>query len=178
MITCCIEIIIFSYNNSTKKFPWVLQCFNLHAIDFYKIIEPVISNGQDIFTRAIVKHLSSIEEEICESLAWTSNSPLWSRIYDYGKILPTCADVDMPRTMNGDLSGIAPHTPNPGNDTEIREMLGQESTSNGSEPRSPNIDNSINATRCEIINNGNNRQNIIVPRPGGSLRLFLRKVSY
>lgn len=59
LIVCCVEIVISAYN-SQKKFPWVLECFELDAFIFYKIIEMVVLNHQDLLSREVIKHLNSV----------------------------------------------------------------------------------------------------------------------
>lgn len=59
IIVCCVEIVISAYN-SQKKFPWVLECFELDAFTFYKIIEMVVLNHQDLLSRDVIKHLNSV----------------------------------------------------------------------------------------------------------------------
>uniref|UniRef100_A0ABD2XMS5 Retinoblastoma-like protein 1 n=1 Tax=Trichogramma kaykai TaxID=54128 RepID=A0ABD2XMS5_9HYME len=79
LFACCCEIVIHSYQNRDKTFPWILKALNLEAYLFYKVIE-VIVKAVDQLTRDMVKHLNRIEEMILESLAWKTPSPLWAAI--------------------------------------------------------------------------------------------------
>lgn len=42
---------------------------------------------------AVVRHLAQVEEKVLESLAWSSNSPLWEEIQANEGHLPTCQQV-------------------------------------------------------------------------------------
>lgn len=59
LMTCCVEIVIFAYMGQ-KKFPWVLECFDVEAFNFYKVIEMIVLNHRDILTRDVIKHLNSV----------------------------------------------------------------------------------------------------------------------
>lgn len=112
LIVCCVEIVVYSYNPQ-RRFPAVLQWYDMHPFNFYRIIEMVVLNHQDALTRDIIKHLNVVEEQTLESFAWETNSPLWDRIRAIGHHLPLCQDVDKPKIfINSDLAGITPHNPN------------------------------------------------------------------
>ena len=108
LFACCLEIVIFSYN-SQRTFPWILDTFVLESIHFYKVIE-VIIRAEDWLPRDVVKHLQRIEEQVLESRAWCSDSPLWEAIEKSGGV-PSCEDVSLPggpgipmQTVAADLS--------------------------------------------------------------------------
>ncbi|XP_057291225.1 retinoblastoma-like protein 1 isoform X2 [Hydractinia symbiolongicarpus] len=88
LFTCCLEIVIYSYNSS-KVFPWILKVFNLKPYHFFKVIELVI-RGEDL-SRDVIKHLSRIEEQILETLSWRTGSPIYSALKTYG--IPRCQEV-------------------------------------------------------------------------------------
>lgn len=94
LFACCLEIVIFSYN-SQRTFPWILNTFGLEAIHFYKVIE-VIIRAEDWLPRDVVKHLQRIEEQVLESRAWISNSPLWDALEKDGHGVPSCEEVSLP----------------------------------------------------------------------------------
>lgn len=94
LFACCLEIVIFSYN-SQRSFPWVLQIFGLHPYHFYKVIELLI-RAEEGLSRDVVKHLNHIEEQILESLAWKSESPLWNAIAALNTNVPSCEEVSLP----------------------------------------------------------------------------------
>ncbi|KAJ8976413.1 hypothetical protein NQ317_005332 [Molorchus minor] len=79
MFACCLEIVLFSYNSS-KKFPWLLDILNIEPFQFVKVIELIV-RLKDQLSREVIKHLNKIEETVIESLAWKSNSKIWSAIY-------------------------------------------------------------------------------------------------
>ncbi|GIY19302.1 retinoblastoma-like protein 1 [Caerostris extrusa] len=101
LFACCLEIVIFSYN-SQRSFPWVLQIFNLQPYFFYKVIELLI-RAEDGLSRDVVKHLNHIEEQILESMAWKTESPLWAAIEASGLNVPSCEDVSLPRPPNSNF---------------------------------------------------------------------------
>ncbi|GFY72547.1 retinoblastoma-like protein 1 [Trichonephila inaurata madagascariensis] len=101
LFACCLEIVIFSYN-SQRSFPWVLQIFNLQPYYFYKVIELLI-RAEDGLSRDVVKHLNHIEEQILESMAWKTESPLWTAIETSGLNVPSCEDVSLPHPPNSNF---------------------------------------------------------------------------
>lgn len=105
MFACSIEIVIFSYN-SQRKFPWILDALNLKAYYFYKVIELIVRT-KDQLSRDVVKHLNSIEEQILESIAWKSDSPLWQCIKDSNSPVPSCEDTTLPEQVQESMQSIA-----------------------------------------------------------------------
>lgn len=77
---CCTEIVLHAYGVHSFKFPRVLQIYGLSAFHFYKIIELVVQAVVDKLSRDVIKHLNAVEEEVLESLVWTSESPLWDQL--------------------------------------------------------------------------------------------------
>jgi len=75
LLACCMEIVLFSYKMTHMAFPFVLQKFHIKPFDFCKIIESVVRYDPEL-PRAVVKHISGIEEKILESMAWEEGSPL------------------------------------------------------------------------------------------------------
>jgi len=94
LFACSLEIVIFSYN-SQRTFPWILNIFKLEPIHFYKVIEVIIRTEASL-ARDVVKHLQRIEEQILESRAWASTSPLWEAIKRDEQGVPTCEEVSLP----------------------------------------------------------------------------------
>eukprot|EP00794_Sanderia_malayensis_P018721 gene18721-20610_t len=94
LMTCCLEIIIFSYN-SQRTFPWIMHTFNLTAFHFYKVIEVVIRDEEmkQWLSRDVIKHLNRIEEKILEKLVWEENSPLYEALHADNDVIPTCESV-------------------------------------------------------------------------------------
>ncbi|XP_069103922.1 retinoblastoma-associated protein-like [Argopecten irradians] len=94
LIACSVEIVLMTYgvswNTVTKAigagdskfaFPWILEVFEIHSYDFYKVLDSFIK-AEPILTKEIVKHLQCIEVQILESLAWEEGSPLFDLLYD------------------------------------------------------------------------------------------------
>ncbi|XP_058788567.1 retinoblastoma-like protein 1 isoform X2 [Phymastichus coffea] len=107
LYACCCEIVLYSYQNRDKSFPWILLTLNLEAYHFYKVIEVIVKVAVDQLTRDTVKHLNRIEEIILESLAWKSSSPLWEALENCEVDVPSYEEVALPGTF--DL--IDPNTP-------------------------------------------------------------------
>ncbi|XP_014208875.1 retinoblastoma-like protein 1 isoform X1 [Copidosoma floridanum] len=107
MFACCCEIIVYSYQNKDRTFPWILGALNLEAYCFYKVIEVIVKVAVDQLTRDMVKHLNRIEEMILESLAWKSGGPLWQALESCEGGVPSFEDVALPGTF--DL--VDPNTP-------------------------------------------------------------------
>ena len=100
LLACCLEIVIFSYNSPSRTFPWILDCFDLKDYHFLKVIE-VIIRSEDWLPREVVKHLQIIEEQILESRAWVSDSPLWEAIERDPNGVPVWEDVAVPSSNVG-----------------------------------------------------------------------------
>ncbi|XP_045502075.1 retinoblastoma-like protein 1 isoform X1 [Colias croceus] len=77
---CCTEVVLHSYGVHSLRFPRVLQIYGLSAFHFYKIIELVVKAVVEKLSRDVIKHLNAVEEQVLESLVWTSDSPLWEQL--------------------------------------------------------------------------------------------------
>jgi retinoblastoma-like protein 1 len=99
LIVLCLEIVLFAFSLH-KKLTTLLECFNLEAFHFYKLIEVTIRNNKDYFTNDIIKHLKAIEEQCLDSLAWVSGSLLWEKIGEVNGKLPTNQEVDATQSTN------------------------------------------------------------------------------
>ncbi|XP_058788572.1 retinoblastoma-like protein 2 isoform X2 [Phymastichus coffea] len=104
LFACCCEIVLYSYQNRDKTFPWILHILKLEGYLFYKVIEVIVKVVLDQLTRDMVKHLNRIEEMILESLAWTSSSPLWQVLQSCDAGVPSYEDVALPSTFDLDES--------------------------------------------------------------------------
>ncbi|XP_026166676.1 retinoblastoma-like protein 2 isoform X1 [Mastacembelus armatus] len=112
LLACCLEIVIFSYR-PPGDFPNVIGIFQLPAYHFYKVIEVLVRSEQGLF-REVVKHLNQVEEQVLESLAWTSDSPLWESLRGAKDHVPACQEVMPPQYLeqNDESStGSVPVTP-------------------------------------------------------------------
>ncbi|XP_044048161.1 retinoblastoma-like protein 2 isoform X6 [Siniperca chuatsi] len=112
LLACCLEIVIFSYR-PPGDFPNVISIFQLPAYHFYKVIEVLVRSEQGLF-REVVKHLNQVEEQVLESLAWTSDSPLWESLRAAKDHVPTCQEVMPPQYLeqnNESGTGSVPLTP-------------------------------------------------------------------
>lgn len=59
LIASAVEIVIYAYGAS-YKFPWILECFNIDAFYFYKLIEVIVLNHENILNRDLIKHLNAV----------------------------------------------------------------------------------------------------------------------
>ncbi|XP_070762726.1 retinoblastoma-like protein 2 [Enoplosus armatus] len=97
LVACCLEITVSS-NCLPCDFPLPLQIFKLAPYHFYKVVELVV-RAEAGLPRAVVRHLAQVEEKVLESLAWTSDSPLWEDIKANEGHLPTCQQVTPPTRL-------------------------------------------------------------------------------
>ncbi|XP_055688891.1 retinoblastoma-like protein 2 [Lutzomyia longipalpis] len=110
LMAISVEIVLRAYNCTHELFPWILDCFDLTAFEFYGIIELVVRAGEEFFTREIIKHLNFVEEQCLEELVWKSQSPLWGKLIDVDKSKLSWQAVDLRAFAADDLTGIAPHS--------------------------------------------------------------------
>ncbi|XP_033213411.1 retinoblastoma-like protein 1 isoform X2 [Belonocnema kinseyi] len=108
LLACCLEIVIYSYKNEDKTFPWILNSLNIEAYYFYKVIEITVKVEEQL-SRDVVKHLNCIEEKILESLAWKKSSPLWQAIESTQGGVPSCEEVSLPGSTDSVESNIPGH---------------------------------------------------------------------
>ncbi|XP_075939360.1 retinoblastoma-like protein 2 isoform X1 [Anarhichas minor] len=110
LLVCCLEIVVFSYR-PPGDFPNLITIFQLPAYHFYKVIEVLVRSEQGLF-REVVKHLNQVEEQVLESLAWTSDSPLWESLRGAKDHVPACKQVMPPQYLEqSDESSSVPQTP-------------------------------------------------------------------
>lgn len=84
-----------------KPFPWILGCFDISALDFSKLIEPIVMEKEGILSREMIKKLNTTEEKCLQELVWTSDSPLWEMITKEQSI-PNYDAVGIKRSLNGE----------------------------------------------------------------------------
>ncbi|XP_050510929.1 retinoblastoma-like protein 1 isoform X2 [Diabrotica virgifera virgifera] len=104
MFSCCMEIVLFSYN-FPNKFPWILDVFEVQPIHFVKVIELIVRT-KDQLSREMVKHLNMTEETVLESLMWKSNSPIWEAIALSGGSIPKFEETALPNQVVYDRNGL------------------------------------------------------------------------
>lgn len=97
LVACCLEITVTS-KRLPYGFPELLQIFNLAPYHFWKVIEPVLRVGVGLPPN-VFSHFAQVEEKVLESLAWTSNSPLWEEVRANEGHLPTCQQVMPPAQL-------------------------------------------------------------------------------
>ncbi|KAG8001383.1 Retinoblastoma-like protein 2 [Nibea albiflora] len=91
LVACCLEMSI-SWNRLQCDFPSLLRIIKLAPYHFWKVIE--LGLRADVgLPHAVVTHLAQVEDKVLESMAWTSDSPLWEEIRDNEGHLPTCQQV-------------------------------------------------------------------------------------
>lgn len=108
LFACALQIVLFAYNSLSRRqpdhgsqsptdFPFVTQVCDVQPYHFYRVIELVVRSEKGL-TREVVKHLNSIEETVLESLAWKSDSPVWTALQQYvidfpSNSSPSCEEV-------------------------------------------------------------------------------------
>uniref|UniRef100_F7EWV1 RB transcriptional corepressor like 1 n=1 Tax=Monodelphis domestica TaxID=13616 RepID=F7EWV1_MONDO len=107
LMACCLEIVLFAYS-SPRSFPWIIEVLDLSPFYFYKVIEVLIRSEEGL-SRDTVKHLNSIEEQILESLAWSSDSALWDALHISENNVPTCEEVIFPNNL--EAGSVQSHLP-------------------------------------------------------------------
>ncbi|XP_075884813.1 retinoblastoma-like protein 2 isoform X2 [Nelusetta ayraudi] len=126
LLVCCLEIVIFSYR-PPGDFPNLIAIFQLPAYHFYKVIEVLVRSEQGLF-REVVKHLNQVEEQVLESLAWSSDSPLWESLQGAKEQVPACKQVMPPQYLEqndeSSSTNAAARSPiNPGSDLSTSSTL-------------------------------------------------------
>lgn len=149
LFASCLEIVMLSYNSQETLFPWGLGVFQLKGYHFYRIIEPFIRAEQQL-SREVVKHFNRIEEQILESIAWKSDSPVWELLAT--KKVPAAQQVLLPNQLQPTVDT---------RNVPIRQLL---MTTNG--------------TIMEVMTPQVPSQEIEVQEVKGSWGLFFRKVYY
>ncbi|XP_062867590.1 retinoblastoma-associated protein isoform X1 [Trichomycterus rosablanca] len=88
LLACALEVIMATYVGGSLNsgvsdspemnlcFPWILKVFQLHAFDFYKVIESFIK-AEPSLKHEMIEHLGRCEQQIMKSLAWKTGSPLF-----------------------------------------------------------------------------------------------------
>lgn len=99
LFACAVEIVLFSYGCQQYMFPWILHRIDLPAYHFYKIIELVVRNENQL-SRDMVKHLTMVEERILDSISWEADSPLWRTIEESNMAVPSCEEVCLPYQLS------------------------------------------------------------------------------
>lgn len=146
LVACCLQITV-TLNTLHCDFPELLQIFELTSYDLWKVIK-LVMRAEVCLHHAVVTHLTKMEEDILESLAWASDSPLWDQIRANEGHLPACQQV-IPPTQLEDPEKTNRH-PDPD--------LPQEDASLGAESSSPSAVNR--------------------PQRGSFFNLFVRMVYY
>ncbi|XP_018522522.1 retinoblastoma-like protein 2 isoform X3 [Lates calcarifer] len=97
LVACCLEITICS-KPLPYDFPLLLQILKLAPYHFWRVIELVL-RAEAGLPNAVITHLAQVDEKVLESLAWTSDSPLWEEIRANEGHLPTCQQVMSPAQL-------------------------------------------------------------------------------
>ena len=69
------ELVIRNATERDQTHPAVLTATNLHAFDFFKVIEPFVRH-EPTLPPPLKSHFKDVEDKILESLAWADDSPL------------------------------------------------------------------------------------------------------
>ncbi|XP_076836837.1 retinoblastoma-associated protein [Brachyhypopomus gauderio] len=88
LLACALEVVMATYVGGYMKnggdespetdlrFPWILDVFDLHAFDIYKVIESFIK-AEPALKPDMIEHLGRCEQKILDSLAWKTDSTLF-----------------------------------------------------------------------------------------------------
>lgn len=171
LLVCSAEIVLYAHTLQ-PNFPWILDVFQMTPFIFYRIIEMVILNHNDLLTRDLIKHLTIIEEQCLDSLNWKSSSPLWTVMDNINYVITASHGVE----SSTDLSGITPHKPGDGSSSVTKSNNGHLSLESVG-PRT-NLNQQLLSTlgfnsplKLPVPNGSLSKQ-----RPGfSSLNLFFRK---
>ncbi|XP_072307860.1 retinoblastoma-like protein 1 [Eucyclogobius newberryi] len=105
LMACCLEVVLFAYS-SQRTFPWIIRIFKLPPFYFFKVIE-VFIRAEEGLSRDMVKHLNSIEEQVLESRAWTSDSALWTALQAANHKVPTVEEVNFSSSLDTGASSAS-----------------------------------------------------------------------
>ncbi|XP_053279547.1 retinoblastoma-like protein 2 [Pleuronectes platessa] len=97
LVACCLQISI-CLNHLPCDLPQLLQILQMKSHHFWRVIELVL-RAEAGLPHAVIRHLTQVEENVLESLAWTRNSPLWEEIRANGGQLLTCQQVMHPAQL-------------------------------------------------------------------------------
>ncbi|KAI4877920.1 hypothetical protein NFI96_017412, partial [Prochilodus magdalenae] len=113
LLACALEVVMATYVGSSLKngnehgnetdlcFPWILNVFQLHAFDFYKVIESFIK-AEPTLKHNMIEHLGRCEQQIMESIAWKADSPLFELLRQSREEGPG-EQAEPPATLNQPL---------------------------------------------------------------------------
>ncbi|KAG7321501.1 hypothetical protein KOW79_015916 [Hemibagrus wyckioides] len=113
LLACALEVVLATYvgcslkNGASKPpetnlcFPWILDVFQLHAFDFYKVIESFIK-AEPTLKHDMIEHLGRCEQQIMENIAWKSDSLLFELLRQSREDGPG-EQAEPPATLNQPL---------------------------------------------------------------------------
>ncbi|MCI4386587.1 hypothetical protein PGIGA_G00064160 [Pangasianodon gigas] len=113
LLACALEVVLATYVGYSLKnggsespetnlcFPWILDVFELHAFDFYKVIESFIK-AEPTLKHDMIEHLGRCEQQIMESIAWKSDSLLFELLRQSREDGPG-EQAEPPATLNQPL---------------------------------------------------------------------------
>uniref|UniRef100_W5KDE3 Retinoblastoma-associated protein n=1 Tax=Astyanax mexicanus TaxID=7994 RepID=W5KDE3_ASTMX len=113
LLASALEVVLATYVGGSLKnggsespetdlcFPWILDVFQLHAFDFYKVIESFIK-AEPTLKHDMIEHLGRCEHQIMESIAWKADSPLFELLRQSREEGPG-EQAEPPATLNQPL---------------------------------------------------------------------------
>uniref|UniRef100_W5U704 Retinoblastoma-associated protein n=1 Tax=Ictalurus punctatus TaxID=7998 RepID=W5U704_ICTPU len=113
LLACALEVVLATYVGYSLKnggsespemnlcFPWILDVFQLHAFDVYKVIESFIK-AEPTLKHDMIEHLGRCEQQIMESIAWKSDSLLFELLRQ-SREDGTGEQAEPPATLNQPL---------------------------------------------------------------------------
>ncbi|XP_030374196.1 retinoblastoma family protein [Scaptodrosophila lebanonensis] len=105
LIACCLELVLHICGQKTLEFPWVLECYQIEAFEFQKIIELVVRHHNGLLSQALIRHLQSVETECLATHIWRRDSQLWQldKLPHYRNLQDTTESEDkenVPKCVN------------------------------------------------------------------------------
>ncbi|CAF1311507.1 unnamed protein product [Rotaria sordida] len=81
LVGLCLLLVLYAHRDKYHDFNWILNIYSLDGYSFLKIIQIFLKTSQQIIkSRSFIKYLSSIEENILSSMAFSNKSLLWNDI--------------------------------------------------------------------------------------------------
>ncbi|DAZ98330.1 TPA: hypothetical protein N0F65_007137 [Lagenidium giganteum] len=92
LFACSLEVVLKAHSLITLSFPFLLDTVGVNAFDFGKIIESFVKHVPKLPT-TLKRHMRDLEQLILDSLAWKSDSALYSLLPESSPNAPTPASV-------------------------------------------------------------------------------------
>ncbi|CAF1183608.1 unnamed protein product [Rotaria sordida] len=106
LLGLCLLLVLYAHSDKYHDFNWILHVYSLDGYSFLKIIQIFLQTCKQIHESTLfIKYLSSIEEHILSSMAFSTKSSLWNDIELKG-ILSYKTISSIQSNINNSLSSI------------------------------------------------------------------------